>query len=224
MRTHALPMSDARTSGWDLSGLVRRIRRRADVSQRELAERLGVSKSRIAAAETGHAGLDVRLVAEAAALAGLRLALVDEAGEDVGAMSSDAVRDRGDRRFPAHLDTRYGDDRWWHDLEPRYGRARPWYTFDRSRNRRDAFRRSGGTPADHQLPQPGDSPQERAEARRREALRRRTEESRRRSGRRTPRQRTDWFDCTCPATCDELDDRSGRPVHATGCPCSCDVG
>jgi hypothetical protein len=28
----------------------------------------------------------------------------------------------------------------------------------------------------------------------------------------------------CPTRCDELDDWSGRPVHACDCPCSCDLG
>ena len=31
------------------------------------------------------------------------------------------------------------------------------------------------------------------------------------------------FRCMCPAACDELDDRSGRPVHAPECACHCDV-
>ena len=31
------------------------------------------------------------------------------------------------------------------------------------------------------------------------------------------------FDCTCLELCDELDDRSGRPVHAPECACDCDV-
>ena len=29
--------------------------------------------------------------------------------------------------------------------------------------------------------------------------------------------------CTCPAECDQLDDRSGTPVHANGCRCHCDI-
>ena len=72
-------------------------------------------------------------------------------------MAADAVRDMGNRRFPAHLDTRYGDEGWWHGPH-RYDREQPWYTFDRDRRTRDRYRRRDGTPDDHQLPQPGDSP------------------------------------------------------------------
>ena len=105
----------------------------------------------------------------AAALAGLRLALLDGAGDEVAPMSDDAVADMGGRRFPAHLDTRHSDEGWWHGPH-RYGREQPWYTFDRDRRMRDRTGARDGTPDDHQLPQPGDSPAERAEARRRERL------------------------------------------------------
>ena len=40
-------------SDLDLAGSLRRIRRLADLSQRELAERSGISKSALAAAEAG---------------------------------------------------------------------------------------------------------------------------------------------------------------------------
>ena len=96
------------------SGMLRRIRRAADLSQRELAARIGISKSAVAAAESGRAGLDVRVLARAAVLAGLRLVLVDTEGREVVGMDPDAVCDRGGRLFPAHLDTRYGDEEWWY--------------------------------------------------------------------------------------------------------------
>ena len=98
----------------DLSGLLRRVRRAADLSQRELAARIGVSKSAVAAVESGRAGLDVRALARAAELAGLRLALLDAEGQEVAGMDPGAVRDRGGRLFPAHLDTRHGDEEWWY--------------------------------------------------------------------------------------------------------------
>jgi HTH-type transcriptional regulator/antitoxin HipB len=138
-------------------------------------------------------------------------------------MSNDAVRDAGGRRFPAHLDTRYGDEGWWHGPE-RYSRAQPWYTFDRLRYTRDLWRGRTGTPDDHQLPQPGDSPQERKETRRRAAWLREQERRRR------VRQDAPWqplveaFTCECPPACEELDDHEGMPVHAPDCPCLCDVG
>jgi hypothetical protein len=78
-------------------------------------------------------------------------------------------------------------------------------------------------PDDHHVPQPGDSPEERAEARA-EARWRREEEAHRRWFEATRgRSVGPGFTCTCPPECDELDDRSGKPVHAEGCPCGCDV-
>jgi hypothetical protein len=100
------------------------------------------------------------VLARAAALAGLRLALLDAEGQEVPGMVDGSVRDEGGRRFPAHLDTRHGDVDWWHD-DGRYSRVQPWYTFDRVRETRDHWRVRLGTPEDHQLPRPGDSPAER---------------------------------------------------------------
>jgi transcriptional regulator with XRE-family HTH domain len=206
----------------DLPGLLRRIRRLADSSQRELAARLGISKSAVAAAECGSSGLDIRIVARAAALAGLRLALLDSDACEVGGMVDAAVRDMGGRRFPAHLDTRYGDVDWWHD-DGRYSREQPWYTFDRVRYTRDYWRERLGTPEDHQLPQPGDSPAERKAARRRAAREDwEAEIRRRRAAGELPEPEP--FSCSCPPACDELEDWSGRPVHADRCPCGCDLG
>ena len=207
----------------DLVGLLRRIRRTADLSQRELALRIGVSKSAVAAAESGTAGLDVRAVARAAQLAGLALVLVDATGREQPGMETASVRDEGGRRFPAHLDTRHSDQDWWHDAH-RYSRERAWYTFDRDRARRDALRRRDGTPADHQLPRPGDSPEQRAEARRLERSRAEAVERQRRLEAGELDGIDLSFDCSCPPRCDELDDRSGKPVHALTCACRCDLG
>ncbi|MGY1594552.1 helix-turn-helix domain-containing protein [Geodermatophilus sp. SYSU D00708] len=206
----------------DVGGMVRRIRRLADMSQRELSARIGVSKSAVAAAESGRSGLDARTLARAAALAGLRLVLVDEHGREVPGMDPDAVRDRSGRLYPAHLDTRYSDEGWWHD-EHRYSRERVWYTFDRDRRRRDAVRRHTGTPDDHQLPRAGDAPSARAEARRLARWQAREAERRRRFEAGELSRIEVRFDCTCPPRCDELDDGTGSPVHAPDCPCGCDL-
>jgi HTH-type transcriptional regulator/antitoxin HipB len=120
------------------------------------------------------------------------------------------------------LDTRYSDEAWWHGPH-RYDREQPWYTFDRDRTTRDRYRQRNGTPDDHQLPQPGDSPQERAATRRQEYLRRRAEERQRAFLAGEFRHIDVSFTCSCPPRCDELDDRSGRPVHAPGCACGCDL-
>ena len=145
---------------FDLSGSLRRIRRIADLSQRELASAAGLSFSAVAHAEAGSRDLPAGALARAAAAAGFRLVLLDEAQTEVRAMTAEAVRDLGGRRFPAHLDTSYSDERWWR-YEHRYDRPRPWFTFDRNRRARDAYRHASGTPEDHHEPRPGDSPVER---------------------------------------------------------------
>jgi HTH-type transcriptional regulator/antitoxin HipB len=223
MRPGTAPSADDRSvTAFDLPGALRRVRRMADLSQRDLAAAAGVSPSAIGQAESGSRDMPVRLVATIAALAGLRLALVDDGGTEVTPMTDEAVRDMGGRRFPAHLDTRYSDEGWWHDAH-RYSRHRPWYTFDRDRERRDAHRDRAGTPEDHLLARPGDSPAARAEARRREYRRQKAEERERRFLAGEFAHLPDAFICSCPQECDELDDRSGKPVHVEGCPCGCDV-
>lgn len=207
---------------FDVAGALRRIRRRADLSQRDLAEASGISQSSLSKAEAGRRGLPADLLARCAALAGLRLALLDESGTEVPTMAADAVRDRAGRRFPAHLDTRYGDEDWWHGQE-RYSREQPWYTFDRLRYTRDHWRARTGTPEDHRLPQPGDSPADRRAARASAARRLREEDVERRLLAGGSAGRPDAFTCSCPPGCDELDDRGGPPVHADDCPCSCDL-
>jgi transcriptional regulator with XRE-family HTH domain len=205
----------------DVANALRRIRRIADLSQRQLAEACGISQSLVARVEAGKQDLPVRRLGMLAALAGLRLALLDDAGQEVAGMADGAVRDRVGRRFPAHLDTRYGDVDWWHGDE-RYSRERPSYTFDRNRYLRDHWRGRSGTPDDHQLPQPGDSPAERAAQRRADAQRRWQEEvRRRREAGLLPEPVAEWT-CECPPQCAELD-IGERPQHAPDCPCGCDV-
>ncbi|WP_034509420.1 helix-turn-helix transcriptional regulator [Blastococcus sp. URHD0036] len=205
----------------DVAGLLRRIRRTADLSQRDLAAALGVSKSAVGAAEAGTGRLDLRTLTRAAALAGLRLALVDGEGREVRAMADDAVRDSAGRRFPAHLDTRLSDDGWWHGPE-RYSRRQPTYSFDRDRRRRDASRSMTGVPDDHRQPGPGDSPAERAAARR-DGIRRRQRaewERRRDAGELEPIPA--WV-CDCPPGCTE-DEAGVRQQHTDDCVCRCDLG
>jgi transcriptional regulator with XRE-family HTH domain len=207
---------------FDLRGALRRIRRLADLSQRELAVAASVSAAAVAHAEAGTRDLPVASLARAAGAAGLRLALLDGAGHEVRPLSDEVVRDLSGRRFPAHLDTRRSDEGTWL-YEPRRDRPETSFTFDRNRDFRDRRRVHLGTPADHLLAVPGDSPRERAAERRRSALRARAEERERRFLAGEFARLPDAFVCTCPAECDELDDRSGRPVHARNCPCGCDL-
>lgn len=208
---------------FDLCGVLRRIRRTADLSQRQLADAAGLSLSAVAHAEAGTRDLPATALARAAETAGLRLTLVDDAGAEVRGMHPDGVRDRGGRRFPAHLDTVLSEERasrWEHRPQLR----QPTYTFDRRDPwAADARSRRRSRPDDHLVPEPGDSPAERAAARRREAEQRRRDERARRLADRELRP-AEPFACTCPPACDELDDWSGRPIHAGECPCSCDVG
>src|SRR4051794_35818431 len=84
---------------FDLSGVLRRIRRTADLSQRELAAAAALSPAAVAHAEAGTRNLPVGGRVRAAGVAGLRLPLLDDQGQEVGGMSAAGVRDRGDRRF-----------------------------------------------------------------------------------------------------------------------------
>jgi transcriptional regulator with XRE-family HTH domain len=218
-----------------LGTLVRRIRRAADLSQREMARALGVSAGAVAQAETGARDLPSTVLARAAELAGLRLGLLDAEGREVAGMSPDAVRDRADRLFPAHLDPRHGDVWWWHGSH-RYSRERPRYTFDRDRRERDDRRSTDGTPTDHQRPRPGDSLAERATARTeaaaaREAERRASAEAVYREQRRLAGWPDLWSPvCSCPPGCDDLlfseaplTPRQQAVPHLDDCGCRCDV-
>jgi transcriptional regulator with XRE-family HTH domain len=179
----------------DLCGLLRRVRRIADLSQRELAGRLGVSAAAIGHAEAGRRDLPTGVLVRAARLAGLRVALLDADGREVTGMGRGTVRDAAGRRYPAHLDTRNGDDGWWYPGD-RSPRPLPWYTFDRARWLRDADRRAAGTPDDHQLPDPGDDPRDRQVQRQDAAAERRRARLRRdpRGAGRGPRPR---LPCAC---------------------------
>ena len=173
-----------------LGGLLRRIRRTADCSQRELAHRIGASKTALAGAEDGTRDLRVGMLARAAAVVGWRLTVLDAEGAEVVPMHPDTVRDGAARLFPAHLDTRHGDEDWW-GTEHRPRLRPPRYTFDRDRERRDGRRSAAGAPEDHHVPQPGDSLADRAEARQR-AAEDRWRERRRRSVDEVPPSGPDW--------------------------------
>jgi transcriptional regulator with XRE-family HTH domain len=217
------PLDDADVHAFDLCGALRRIRRTADLSQRELASAAGLSVSAVAHAEAGSRDLPVGALVRAAAAAGLRLALLDAEGREVPAMSGTSVRDSSLRRFPAHLDTRRSDENVWL-YEPRRDRPETSFTFSRDRRSRDVARGVRGTPEDHHPDRPGDSPREREAARRREYWRERAAERERAFLAGELRHAAEPLDCACPAACEALDDYSGRPVHAPACPCRCDVG
>ena len=95
-----------------LAGLVRRIRRILDVSQRGLAELLDVSQSVVARWETERTSPRVSVLQKMLRLAGIAVALHDEdSGESVEPMRADGARQRNGSRYPAHVDLRVTG--WW---------------------------------------------------------------------------------------------------------------
>ena len=141
-------------------GLVRRIRRMLDVSQRGLAALLEVSQSVVARWETGRTSPRVSVVQHLFRLAGLRAEVHDaESGEVVEPMRDDGARDRAGRRYPAHVDLTVTG---WYvpgglacTAEPglwrRWSRARkdPCVRHHTSAYLRWRQRRVLGTPVDH---------------------------------------------------------------------------
>ena len=93
-------------------GLVRRIRRILDVSQRGLAAILGVSQSVVARWETGRTSPRVDVMERMLQLARVRVRLEEEdTGKEVRPMRADGARKHGGSRFPAHTDLRATG--WW---------------------------------------------------------------------------------------------------------------
>ncbi|MCO7220277.1 helix-turn-helix domain-containing protein [Klenkia sp. PcliD-1-E] len=216
---------DHESEEFDLSGTVRRIRRTARLSQRELALAVGLSKSTVAQAEAGRRGLPADALAALATVAGLRLALVDGDGTVVPPMRDVAARDGGGRRYPAHCDVRHADEGWWY-LPHRATRPVPWFTFDLDRS-------EPLTDDDHPVQVPEDDPRWRAEQRRVASLTA--------WAARQQQLREDYLrrlaageveppvedPCTCPPGCEELllgDDAAGQAdPHVPDCPCRCDI-
>ncbi|MEV4810630.1 helix-turn-helix transcriptional regulator [Micromonospora avicenniae] len=126
---------------WPVVGVVRAIRRRADLSQRELARRAGVHHATVGRIEAGRLAPSIELLCRIIGVAGHRLAVVDEFGRVLRPMHDWAdTRDGAERRYPSHLDAILDPEpgEWWADI---YGLARPPETFYRDRDVRDAMRR-----------------------------------------------------------------------------------
>jgi HTH-type transcriptional regulator/antitoxin HipB len=143
-----------------IRGLVRRIRRILDVSQRGLAAILGVSQSVVARWETGRTSPRASVLQQMLRLAGLRTTFHDDGtGEEVEPMRDDGARDHGGRRYPAHVDLTVRG--WWCPrgtestadflLWRRRSRERrdPAIRFHTSPFRREVQRAVNGTPVDH---------------------------------------------------------------------------
>ena len=128
-----------RGAGDHVGRYVVRVRRLADLSQRELADQVGTTASTVCRIEAGSSAPTVELFEQILALADLRLVVIDTEGREVRPVSDDLVRDNQGRRFPAHLDVEPPDEvpyeRW---ASPRYDRppARAWFRHRASRDRR----------------------------------------------------------------------------------------
>jgi transcriptional regulator with XRE-family HTH domain len=145
-----------------VAGLVRRIRRILDVSQRGLARLLGVSQSAVARWETERTSPRVSVLQRMLSLAGVAVSLHDEkSGERMEPMRADGARARNGSRYPAHVDLRVTG--WWVPREFRDMTTIDYFTsVDRSRrmgtpavryrtcpHRRRVERMLFGTPVDH---------------------------------------------------------------------------
>lgn len=125
-----------------------RARRLADLSQRELADALGLSRATVGRLESGAARVDAATLSAILEQAQLRLVVVDSEGREVDPIPSDVLRDHAGRRFPGHLDARPPVDAPAGRVDSRRGGppARGWYQQRSAR----AYRRGRlGVPVDH---------------------------------------------------------------------------
>jgi transcriptional regulator with XRE-family HTH domain len=124
-----------------VSGLMRAARRRADLSQRQLAVKSATCHTTVAKVESGEKMPSLAMMERLLDACGFRLVVVDQNNRRLRPMiDSDNTLDGADRRFPAHLDVILDPEpgEWWADS---YGLARPPETFYRNRRVRDQQRR-----------------------------------------------------------------------------------
>lgn len=134
-------LSEPSDAPWPAAGIVRAVRRRADLSQRELARWAGVHHATIGRIEAGRMVPSIVLLRRIIGVLGCRLAVVDEFGRVLKPMQDwQDTYNGAERRYPSHLDTILDPEpgEWWADI---YGLARPPETFYRNRAVRDAMRR-----------------------------------------------------------------------------------
>ena len=134
-------MTAAKDDQFPAAGLVRRARRIADLSQREIANASGVSQALVSRIEAGTVIPSLAAMSRIVRPARLWLAVIGDDGLLVQPMEDwDDMRDGAERRYPSHLDTILDPEpgEWWADI---YGLCRPPETFHRDREWRDVLRR-----------------------------------------------------------------------------------
>ena len=102
---------DAKSLVGEVGRALRKTRRRRGLSQREFAEQLGVSKSRLARLESDAGPASLEMVSQVLMASGFRLEVIDGSGaqcpeHDKFAATPLELCDVSGRRFPAHLDAR----------------------------------------------------------------------------------------------------------------------
>jgi transcriptional regulator with XRE-family HTH domain len=143
-------------------GMIRRIRRILDVSQRGLAALLDVSQSVVARWETGRTSPRMKVMERLLRMARVEMRFRDEeTGEPVEPMRADGVCTHAGSRYPAHADlcaggwwvprrlrtmTSIESFRWW-DRSQRVGD--PAIRYRRSPFWKELERSLYGTPDDH---------------------------------------------------------------------------
>jgi transcriptional regulator with XRE-family HTH domain len=139
------------TAPANLGALLRALRRAADLSQRQLAERSGVPLSTISRLEAG-TRIDARFstVVRLVRAAGARVLVTDVDGNPMPEIPHEDLFDGGDRHYPAHVDVRrvVTDDDWWGCWwtagypinKTHWAEEAPSYSFDLSRRSRDRRR------------------------------------------------------------------------------------
>jgi transcriptional regulator with XRE-family HTH domain len=125
---------------YPVTALIRTLRRSADLSQRQLAERCGLPQQAIATMESKPELARVQRFDQIVRALGFHLVIVDDEGAVLVPDAEVSIRDRGGRRYPAHLDVRDATDGWWGSMWPMFIGRRPAYTFDRNRRERDRLR------------------------------------------------------------------------------------
>jgi transcriptional regulator with XRE-family HTH domain len=126
-----------------VSAHLRAVRRRADLSQRELADRSGVPLRTIPRIEADRtADPRVSTLSRLVEAAGCRLVVVHQNGEIRPLPDLPELRDRIGRRFPAHLDPKavrtYLD--WWRSNIYKKHPPLPTFTYTTVRRYRDLRR------------------------------------------------------------------------------------